>query len=80
MDTDIGSSSVVLSGAVMDEARDAGGVLVRVVECLVMLLVSDRDAECVAYFTALTPLSVFVFFGKAKRFPMSSDSTFEGSA
>ena len=42
MDTDIGSSSVVLSGAVMDEARDAGGVLVRVVECLVMLLVSDR--------------------------------------
>ena len=63
----------------MDEAREEGGVLVRVLERLAMLLVSDRDGERVARFNALTPLSVFIFFGEAKRFPMSSDGTFERS-
>ena len=77
MDTDIGSLSVVLSGvgAATDDARDEDGVAER----LALVVVNEREGERVVRFKALIPLSVFIFFGEAKRFPMSNDGTLEGS-
>ena len=61
--------------AATDEARDEDGVEER----LGSVVVNERDGERVARFSALIPLSVLIFFGEAKRLPMSNDGTLEGS-
>ena len=58
-----------------EDARDEDGVADR----LVLGVVKEKDGERVARFKALTPLPVFIFFGEAKRLPMSNDGTVEGS-